>query len=365
MNLIRLAEKSVLPDWAIRMGIRYLLARRIRQERRVDVAAKRQHLAEFVRELENGPLAVSTDLANEQHYEVPAEFFQRVLGPNLKYSCCLWPDGCTSLADAEAEMLELTCRRAEIQDGMRVLELGCGWGSLTLWIARHFPACHVTAVSNSHSQRQFIETQCRERTLTNVEVITADICEFDIDRRFDRVVSLEMFEHLRNYALLFRRVSGWLEDEGKLFFHIFCHRNAPYFFDTEGSADWMGRHFFSGGMMPSDDLPLYFQDHLAIQQHWRVGGRHYAQTCDAWLATLDENRAEVIATFERLLGKKEAPVVVQRWRMFFMACAELFRYRRGNEWFVSHYLFANRVRTGRTRHEAPRGEASHVGSNFV
>ena len=356
MNLMHLAESGCLPDWAIRVGIRRLLAQRCKQVSS-GVDAQRRHLNDFVQRMRQSPLAVCTDQANQQHYEVPAEFFRLVLGPRLKYSCCLYPNAKCSLEVGEEEMLELTCQRAEIANGMDVLELGCGWGSLTLWIAERFPACKVTGISNSNSQREFIESRSRSLGLTNVEVLTTDICEFDTDCKFDRVVSLEMFEHLRNYELLFSRISDWLYDDGKLFVHIFCHRNSPYLFETQGAANWIGRHFFTGGMMPSDDLFLHFQNDLAIQEHWCLNGLHYARTCEAWLKNLDRNRAAATSLFEKLHGRVKAPVFVQRWRMFFMACAELFRYRDGNEWFVSHYLFANHARRGSTAHPMDRATA--------
>ncbi len=332
MNLIELAETGLIPDWLIRLGIRRLLGKRL-------TTVSAAQMCDFVVQLRRSPLAVETDAANRQHYEVPGEFFERVLGPQLKYSACLFSTSGTVLADAEVEMLRETCRRAEIEDGMSVLELGCGWGSLTLWMAEQYPACKVTAVSNSASQREFIERRACERGLTNVRVITADMRDFSTTQRFDRVVSVEMFEHMRNYELLFRRVSNWLNDEGKAFVHVFCHRNTPYLFETEGAANWMGRHFFTGGMMPSEDLFSHFGEHLTIEQRWRVSGLHYWRTCEEWLKNADRNRVEILARFQQDLSPREAKVSFQRWRIFFLACAELFRYRGGEEWFVAHYLF--------------------------
>lgn len=334
MNLITLTETGLVPDSVIRVGIRRLLAKRI-------ATVPNGCLTEFADQLRDSPLAVNTDAANQQHYEVPAAFFEKVLGPRLKYSSCFFTSPDTSLAEAEDDMLRQTCERAELEDGMRVLELGCGWGSLTRWIAAQFPSCEVTAVSNSASQRQFIEGRSRDVGLTNIQVITADMREFDTSDTFDRIVSVEMFEHMRNYELLLSRVSGWLTAEGKAFVHIFCHRDTPYFFETDGAANWMGRHFFTGGMMPSEHLFGLFADDLAIQQQWRVSGMHYWRTCEAWLRNLDSNRAAILDRFREGLPSHEAKRSLQRWRMFFMACAELFRYRDGNEWFVAHYLFRN------------------------
>ncbi len=354
MSLISLAENRYLPDWLIRIGIRRLAAERYRMARRLGPEAARSLADDFISDTRASELAVNTRDANDQHYEVPAEFFRLVLGPRLKYSCCLFPTGETTLDEAEEAMLDLTCRRVELSDGMDILELGCGWGSLTLWMAQHFPDSHITAVSNSHGQRHWIEARCRERGLDNVRVLTADMRDFEIDQQFDRVVSIEMFEHMRNYEELLRRISGWLHPDGKLFVHIFCHRSSPYLFETEGAKNWMGRHFFTGGMMPSDDLLLYFQNDLAIQQHWRVDGSHYRRTSEEWLRRQDRNYQRVLRVFLETAEPTEAKRMVQRWRMFFMACAETFGYRGGSEWFVSHYLFENRpapVRRDRRRAE--------------
>ena len=332
MNLIELAETGFVPDSLIRIGIRRLLAQRIQ-------GATAGQMQAFADRLRDNPLAVSTDVANQQHYEVPAAFFEKVLGPRLKYSSCFFDRSDASLSEAEDEMLRRTCERAVIKDGMRALELGCGWGSLTLWIAQHYPACEITAVSNSASQRKFIERRARELGLKNVRLITADMRDFSTSETFDRVVSVEMFEHMRNYELLFRRVSSWMKPDGKAFVHVFCHRDSPYLFETEGAANWMGRHFFTGGMMPAEELFSHFADDLVIQRQWRVNGLHYRRTCEAWLRNLDRNRAAILHRFREDLSNREAKLNLQRWRIFLMACAELFRYRGGDEWFVAHYLF--------------------------
>lgn len=339
MNLIDLAESGWLPDWAIRIGIRKLLSNRLSPSAGSD-EVRREHLKqEFLSQLRNGPLAVDTDSANAQHYEVPAVFFEKVLGPRLKYSCCHFENDEDSLAEAEARMLQITCTRAELNDSQNILELGCGWGSLTLWMAEHYPNSRITAISNSHGQREFIETRCAERGIQNVRVITVDMRDFDTSEQFDRVVSVEMFEHMRNYELLLKRISSWLRPGGKLFVHIFCHKETQYLFETEGASNWMGRHFFTGGMMPSDDLLLEFQDDLKCGTQWPVDGNDYWRTCERWLANLDAHREELLTIFAAS-GQPERPEqLLQRWRIFFMACGELFRFRGGKEWYVSHYLF--------------------------
>lgn len=333
MNLIGLAESGYLPDHLIRIGIRNLLRQRLRFS-----SDRQQSTEEFAAALCDSPLAIATDAANQQHYEVPAEFFEHVLGPRLKYSCCLIDSLDTSLAQAEEAMLDLTCQRAELRDGQRILELGCGWGSLTLWMAQRFPNSEITAVSNSSSQRQFIEQRARSQQLSNLQVITADMRSFEHLEVYDRVVSVEMFEHMRNYQLLLRRVSNWLHPDGKAFVHIFCHRRTPYLFETAGQSNWMGRHFFTGGMMPSEDLLSKFADDLTITSQHRVNGLHYGRTSEAWLENLDQNHAALQLRFEQDMPRREASRTLQRWRIFFMACSELFRYHDGNEWFVGHYL---------------------------
>jgi cyclopropane-fatty-acyl-phospholipid synthase len=282
-------------------------------------------------------------LANEQHYEVPQAFYNDVLGPYGKYSCCFWADGVDNLANAEQAGLEQTCKHAAIEDGMDILELGCGWGSLTLWLASRYPKSSITAVSNSSSQGEYIRKNLAELGLGNVEVITADMNDFNTEKQFDRVVSVEMFEHMRNYRELFKRINSWLAPEGKFFMHIFVHRNTPYVFEDRDNTDWMSRYFFSGGMMPSDDLPLFFQDELKIESRWRWKGTHYQKTAEAWLQNLDENREHVWPVLEQTYGRDFAKMWFMRWRMFFLAVSELFGYRNGNEWFVSHYLFSKRT----------------------
>ncbi len=336
-------EQGLVPDSVIRAGIRRLLKERSTEIRHEDTAAAAELSAAFAATLREQPVALVPDKANEQHYEVPAAFFAEVLGQHRKYSSCWWPAGTATLNAAESAALTVTCERAGIADGQDVLELGCGWGSLTLWMADRYPDSRITAVSNSHSQRAHIEAEAARLGLRNVRVLTRDMNGFEIGERFDRVVSVEMFEHMRNWPELFRRVSGWLKPRARFFMHVFAHRSTPYLFVERDAGDWMSRHFFSGGMMPSDDLALHFQDDLAILRRWRWDGTHYERTANAWLANMDARRAAVWPILEQTYGREHAAQWWMRWRIFFMSCAELFGYERGQQWWVSHYLFERRA----------------------
>lgn len=340
MNLIDLSERGWIPDFLLRRGIRRLCQQRLQEERGANIERAWDRFQSVLHELRNSPLAIETDAANTQHYEVPARFFELCLGKRLKYSSCFYPDGNETLDQAEEHMLALYAERAALRDGQQILELGCGWGSLTLYMAERFPSSRILGVSNSHSQRSHILAQCQARGLTNVEILTTDVNDLQLQQRFDRVVSVEMFEHVRNYAELLRRIRHWLTDDGRLFVHIFCHRELMYPFETEGHDNWMGRHFFTGGLMPAADTFLHFQSDLRVMQQWRMSGRHYQQTANDWLANQDSHHQEVLALFKQTYGPQDAALWVQRWRMFWMACAELFGYAEGNEWLVAHYVFA-------------------------
>ncbi len=341
-GLIGLAERGLLPDALVRWGIREQCRRRLREELAGGDAAVRDRQNRYRSAMEQGAIAIETDAANRQHYELPPDFFSHCLGPQMKYSCAYFAQGDESIAEAEEAMLALTAERAELADGQWILELGCGWGSLTLWMATRFPNSSIIAVSNSATQREFIAQRCRERGLRNVQVLTSDVNELDINSvQFDRCVSVEMFEHLRNHDALMSRISGWLKPDGKLFVHVFCHAHLLYPFETEGRSNWMGRHFFTGGIMPAADTLPRCQEHFLLEQQWTVPGRHYQRTANLWLRSQDLHRKEVMAALESAYGA-QAELWWHRWRLFWMACAELFGYEDGAQWFVSHYRFARR-----------------------
>ena len=340
-KLIELAEKGIIPDYFIRQGIVRNCGNRLNNENVLnteEVSSKKQS---WIQQMKESPIALVPEKANEQHYEVPPAFFEKVLGKHLKYSSGYWPDGVNSLDESEESMLELSFERAQLADGDSILELGCGWGSLTCYMASKLPNSKITAVSNSKDQKEHILNRCKIQGLDNIEVITADMNDFETESKYDRVVSIEMFEHMRNYKKLLSKISSWLNDDGKLFIHIFTHRSVVYPFENQGEADWMAREFFSGGMMPSHDLLLHFQDDLIIDDVWSMSGTHYEKTSLAWVNKMDANKDSIMKIFLKTYGD-DAKLWFQRWRIFFMSCEKLFGYNNGSEWGVSHYRFSKR-----------------------
>lgn len=339
---LQLAEKGLLPDSIIRQGIQKLCKTRLLEIAESNCEQAQSSLIQFVQQMKVADIAPLPEKANAQHYEIPAAFYQYCLGTHRKYSSCFWMPDTKNLDEAEQLALTQTSAHARLADGQHILELGCGWGSLTLWMASHYPNAQITGVSNSASQRTYILQQAQARGLSNIQIITADMNVFDIDQTFDRIVSVEMFEHMRNYQVLYGKVAKWLKPDGLFFKHIFVHRYAPYTFDVKAEDDWMSQYFFSGGMMPSDDLPLYFQDHLSIVDKWRWDGTHYEKTANAWLENMDQHHQALTPILQSIYGEKDAEMWRQRWRIFFMACAELFGYNHGQTWWVSHYLFSKK-----------------------
>lgn len=335
----RFVDRDIVPDAMLRAGIRRLLRERLREE---DLGNAEENLArkqKFVEQMKASPIAIKTQAANEQHYEVPTAFFQAVLGSRLKYSSGYWPSSVTSLDEAEMAMLRLTAERARLRNGQRVLELGCGWGSLSLFMAERYPESTILGVSNSRTQRAYIEAEVAKRGLSNLKIVTADMNDFEPGEHFDRVVSVEMFEHMRNYEALLARVASWLRDDGLLFVHVFAHARFAYPFEVRDAGDWMAEHFFSGGIMPSDDLFSHFSRDLRILEQWRLEGTHYSKTAEAWLVNMDLHRGTIMPLFAKTYGPENALTWWVRWRIFFMACAELWKFSNGSEWGVSHYLF--------------------------
>jgi cyclopropane-fatty-acyl-phospholipid synthase len=342
--LNRFLESQAVPHQLVRWAVRTTFARGLHQQRQKGIERQNTQKRALLRKFSRGPIAHHTDEANLQHYEVPTGFFEMVLGARMKYSCCYWPANVKNLEEAEEAMLQLTCTRARIEDGMRILDLGCGWGSLTFWIAEHYPACEVLAVSNSSTQAAYIKQQAQQRGLSGIRTLTANVAELDLEESFDRVISIEMFEHMKNYRALMAKIAGWLEPEGYLFVHHFSHRQFVYEFNAQDPNDWMARTFFSGGTMPSDDLLLYFQDDLKLLSHWTLSGMHYARTLRAWWDRMHLKQSEI----KKLLAESYEPDSVGRrfhhWALFFLITEETWALRDGEEYVVTHLLFRKNQR---------------------
>ncbi|KAM3757893.1 hypothetical protein ACB098_01G001800 [Castanea mollissima] len=332
-------ERNLLPDAVIRKLTRLLLATRLRSGYKPSAQLQLSHLLQFVLSLREMPIAIKTDDPKTQHYELPTSFFKLVLGNNLKYSSCYFSDNSKTLENAEETMLELYCERSQLKDGHTVLDVGCGWGSLSLYIARKYSNCRVTGICNSTTQKAYIEEQCRDLRLQNVEIIVADISLFEMEASYDRIFSIEMFEHMKNYEDLLKKISKWLKEDSLLFIHHFCHKAFAYHFEDLNEDDWITRYFFSGGTMPSANLLLYFQDDVSVVNHWLVNGKHYAQTSEEWLKRMDKNLSSIKPIMESTYGKDSAVKWTVYWRTFFIAVAELFGYNGGEEWMVAHFLF--------------------------
>lgn len=336
LPLYDILANGIVPEFLIRAGIRHLLKQKLKQLSMGYLCPPNDQLQSFKQELMRYPIAIATDAANTQHYELPAEFFQNILGPQMKYSCCLW-GGARDLIQAEQDMLDLTCQRAELADGQKILDLGCGWGSFSLYAAARYPNSHITAVSNSHSQKRFIENKMAQLKIDNVEVITSDINDLDFTRVFDRIVSVEMFEHVKNYQLLLAKIASWLASDGKLFVHIFCHVLYPYHFGQR-EDDWLAKYFFSGGTMPSEKLLMAFREDLFVVKQWRINGIHYHKTAEAWLANMQCHQTRLWQIIATTYGQEQARRWWNYWRLFFLACSEVWKFRKGEEWLVAHYL---------------------------
>ena len=345
MNAIDLAERRWLPDSLVRRGMRRLIAKLLKAEAAGDDEKRAARFQQFVRELDASPIAIETQSANHQHYEVPAQFFRLHLGPRLKYSCCLFATGRESLSGAEEAMLACYADRAGLADGQRILDLGCGWGSFALWAAARFPRSTVIGLSNSNGQREFIEAAAAQRGLSNLTIRTGNVVDFEFEARdvgpgFDRIVSIEMFEHMKNYRQLFAKVARWLTDDGRVFVHVFANRRLAYHFEDRESDDWMSRYFFTGGTMPSFDLFNCFDDDLQVEKRWWISGHHYERTANDWLRHMDNAEDAIMNVFRATYGEGDARIWFSRWRMFYMAVAELFGFDEGRQWGVAHYRLA-------------------------
>jgi len=345
MNLDQLLARR-LPDSLLRTAVRLILKRKTKLQQINNIEDRQAFISTFVENLRQEKIAVHTDYANDQHYELPPQFFQAVLGKMLKYSCGYWPDppdisqASEYLDRSEEDMLALTCRRAEVAGGQQVLDLGCGWGSAALYMAREYPGAEITAVSNATPQIEYINSEAERFGYSNLSAMKADINELELPQKFDRVVTVEMFEHMRNYQALLNKVAGFIKPGGKLFVHIFSHHTYPFLYENRTGRDWMARHFFTGGTMPSKDLLHYFLDHFALEKQWAIPGTHYRYTLEAWLQKMDRQRKNIYPLFVETYGKDEAEKWWNYWRLFFLSCAEFFGFRQGNEWFVSHYLLS-------------------------
>ncbi|RYG15001.1 MAG: class I SAM-dependent methyltransferase [Caulobacteraceae bacterium] len=329
---IRQLQDAPFPDFVTRPAIDSLVSE---ARKRLDRDGPHDE-AGFAREMAERSIAEHTDAANTQHYELPPEFFRICLGPRLKYSSCLYPSETTTLAEAEEFALAETCEHAGLEDGQSILELGCGWGSLSLWMAERYPDARITAVSNSHGQRVYIEGQAKTRGLRNLQVITCDMNDFESEGGFDRIVSVEMFEHMANWRALLGKARGWLKSEGRMFVHIFTHRDAPYRFDHTDSGDFIAQHFFTGGVMPSRGLMRQFPDLFEVEEEWTWSGTNYQRTANDWLKAMDAQPEWVMALMRETYGR-DAALWRRRWRRFYMATAGLFGNDDGNTWAVSHY----------------------------
>lgn len=338
--ILPILERNLLPDFILRIGARKEIEMEVIRANKENLETAMKQKMDLIRRFKGMPIAIATKKANEQHYEIPDEFYQLVLGPCLKYSAGYWPTPKTTLAESEIHMLEMYCTRAGIVDGMTIIDLGCGWGSVSLYLASKYPKCKIISISNSHSQKKYIVSTAQARGITVPNVFTGDINDFDLPQELhgtaDRVISIEMFEHMKNYALLMKKISHWLKSGGKLFVHIFTHKTTPSTFES----GWMTDNFITGGTMPSDDLLLYFQEHLKIEDHWVINGSHYQKTLEAWLVTMDKKKKQVMPILEKTYGKKDALKWFVYWRLFFIGCAEFFGIEKGEQYPVSHYLFS-------------------------